>query len=152
MTQAFLLAVHLLAAAFWVGGMAAIHFAVRPAAAAALEPAQRLPFMAAALARFLAGVAWAIVLLFGSGLALIVLGGGFAAMRASVHLMFGVGLLMIAIFGWIRLRPFVQLQRSLGARDGPRAATALNAIRRLVATNLVLGTAVFVIAVGGRAF
>jgi uncharacterized membrane protein len=152
MTEALLLALHLLAAAFWVGGMAAMHFAVRPAAAATLEPAQRLPFMAEALARFLAGVTAAVVLLLASGLALILLGGGFAAMRPSVHLMFGVGLVMTAIFGWIRLRPFVQLQRSLAAQDRPRAAAALNAIRRLVATNLALGTAVFVVAVGGRAF
>ncbi len=33
MTYTLLLAVHLLAAAFWVGGMAVMHFAVRPAAA-----------------------------------------------------------------------------------------------------------------------
>ncbi|MBN8511051.1 MAG: CopD family protein [Burkholderiales bacterium] len=151
MSYALLLAVHLLAAAFWVGGMAVMNFAVRPAAAATLEPAQRLPFMAAALARFFAGVTLAIALLLGSGLVLIALGGGFGAMPPSVHLMFGVGLTMIVIFGWIRLRLFVQLRAALDAGDRPRAAAALDAIRRLVATNLALGSAVFVIAVAGRA-
>lgn len=150
MTYTLLLAVHLLAAAFWVGGMAVMHFAVRPAAAATLETAQRLPFMAAALARFFAGVTLAIALLLGSGLVLIALGGGFGAMPPSVHLMFGVGLVMIVIFGWIRLRLFVQLRAALDAGDRPRAAAALNAIRQLVATNLALGTAVFVIALVGR--
>ncbi len=128
MTYTLLLAVHLLAAAFWVGGMAVMHFAVRPAAAATLETAQRLPFMAAALARFFAGVTLAIALLLGSGLVLIAL----------------------VIFGWIRLRLFVQLRAALDAGDRPRAAAALNAIRQLVATNLALGTAVFVIALVGR--
>lgn len=151
MTHALLLAIHLLAAAFWVGGMAAMQFAVRPAAVATLEPPQRLPFMAAALARFFAGVTLAVVLLLASGLLLVALGGGFGAMHLGVHLMFGVGVVMIAIFGWIRLRLFVRLQRALGAGERPRAAAALDAIRRLVATNLALGTAVFVVAVAGRA-
>ena len=43
-----LLCPHLPAAARWVAGMAAMHFAVRPAAVPALEPPQRLPFLAAA--------------------------------------------------------------------------------------------------------
>ena len=44
----FLIFLHVCAAAFWVGGMATMHFAVRPAAVALLQPPQRLPFMAAA--------------------------------------------------------------------------------------------------------
>lgn len=151
MTHALLLAVHLLAAAYWVGGMAAMLFAVRPAAVATLDPPQRLPFMSAALARFFGGVTASIVLLLASGSALIAIGGGFGAMRWSVHTMFGVALLMIVIFGWIRLRLFVQLRDAVAGREWPRAGAALNAIRRLVATNLGLGTAVFVVALAGRA-
>ncbi|MBP6778854.1 MAG: CopD family protein [Piscinibacter sp.] len=151
MNEALLLCLHLLAATFWVGGMAAMHFAVRPAAVATLEAPQRLAFMAAALARFFAAVTAAIVVLLASGLALIAVGGGFGAMHWSVHAMFAVGLAMIAIFGWIRLVPFVRLQRALAAREPPRAAAALNTIRLLVATNLALGTLVFVLAVVGRA-
>lgn len=151
LVEASLMCLHLLAAAFWVGGMAAMHFAVRPAAVATLDPPQRLPFMAAALARFFAGVTAAIVLLLGSGSALIAIGGGFGAMRWSVHAMSGVALLMIVIFGWIRLRLFVQLRDAVAAQDRPRAGAALNAIRQLVATNLALGTVVFAVAVAGRA-
>jgi uncharacterized membrane protein len=150
MTQALLL-LHLLAAAFWVGGMAVMAFAVRPAAAATLDPPQRLPFMTAALGRFFAGVTAAIVLLLASGLGLIALGGGFAAAHWSVHAMLGIGLLMMAIFGHIRFGPYVRLQQAVTAREWPRAAPQIEAIRRLVALNLLLGTLVFVVAIGGRA-
>jgi uncharacterized membrane protein len=98
MLYAALLGLHLIAAAFWVGGMAAMHLAVRPAAVDTLEPPQRLPFMASALDRFFGGVTFAIVGLLVSGLAMIWLAGGFGAAHWHVHTMFGVGLLMMAIF------------------------------------------------------
>lgn len=151
MTHALLLAIHLLAATFWVGGMAAMQFAVRPAAAATLDPPQRLAFMTAALARFFAGVTVSILLLLASGSALIAIGGGFGAMPWSVHAMSGIALVMVVIYGWIRLRLFVQLREAVAGREWPRAGAALNPIRRLVATNLALGAAVFVVAVAGRA-
>ncbi len=44
--SAVLLFLHLASAAFWVGGMAVMHFAVRPAAVAVLEPPLRLPMLA----------------------------------------------------------------------------------------------------------
>ena len=81
MTYAVLLCLHLIAAAFWVGGMAALHFAVRPAAIDRLEPPQRLAFFDAALGRFFAGVTAAIVVILVSGPAMIVLAGGLARMH-----------------------------------------------------------------------
>ena len=69
--NATLLCLHLLAATLWIGGMAVMHFAVRPAAVQTLEPPLRLPFMAAALGRFFAAVSIAIVVLLGSGLLII---------------------------------------------------------------------------------
>lgn len=152
MTRAVLICLHLLAAAAWVGGMAAMHFAVRPAAVATLAPPQRLPFMAAALQRFLAGVGWAVGVLLASGFALIGGRGGFGALHASTHAMVTVGLVMTAVYLFIRLRPFAALQRAVAASDWPAAARALDLVRRLVLTNLVLGTAVFVVALVGRQF
>ncbi|VWX58968.1 Uncharacterized membrane protein [Burkholderiales bacterium 8X] len=145
-----LLFLHLAAAAFWVGGMAAMHFAVRPAAASTLEPPLRLPFMAAALSRFFAGVVVAIVVVLASGLAMVMLAGGFARVHWSVHAMFGIGLLMMAIFLHLRFAPFRQLQRAVASREWPLAATRLGSIRRLVALNLGLGVLVFAIAIMGR--
>ena len=148
--HAVLLCLHLLAATLWVGGMAAMHFVVRPAALT-LEPPLRLPFMAAALGRFFAWVSAAIVVLLLSGLAMIMLSGGFGVVHWSVHAMFAIGLLMMAIFGQIRFGPFVRLQHAVASHEWPKAAPQLNAIRQLVAVNLLLGTLVFVLAVVARA-
>ncbi|WP_119155136.1 DUF4149 domain-containing protein [Caldimonas tepidiphila] len=146
-----LLCLHVLAAAFWVGGMAVMHFAVRPAAVAALEPPQRLSLMAGALSRFFAGVAAAIVLLLASGAAMIVLAGGMGRVHWNVHAMLGLGLVMAAIFGHIRFASYPRLRRAVAAREWPAAAGALDSIRRLVALNLGLGTLVFVVALVGDA-
>lgn len=147
-----LLFLHLLAAAFWVGGMATMHFAVRPAAMATLEPPLRLPLMAAALSRFFVGVSIAIGVLLASGLLMVWLAGGFARVHWSVHAMFTVGLVMMALFFHVRFAPYPRLTRAVAAREWPVAAANLNTIRKLVALNLALGVLVFALAVVGRAF
>ena len=79
--HATLLCLHLLAAALWAGGMAVMHFAVRPAAVQTLDPPLRLPFMTAALGRFFAWVSAAVVVLLVSGLAMLLLGGGMSGLK-----------------------------------------------------------------------
>jgi uncharacterized membrane protein len=148
---AALLFVHILAAAFWVGGMALMHFAVRPAAVATLEPPQRLPFLAATLERFFVGVSTAIALLLASGLGMVWLAGGFANVRWSVHAMLALGLVMMAIYLYIRFAPFPRLRNAVVARAWPVAASNLDSIRKLVGLNLLLGVIVFAFAVIGRA-
>lgn len=148
---AALLALHLLAAAYWIGGMAVVQTAVRPAVGEALaEPPQRVALMAALLRRFFAGVTVAIVLLWASGLAMVQFGGGWAAQPLRVHAMAGIALVMTGLFVLIRARLYPRLQRS-AATDVPAAAAALAGIRRLVSLNLGLGVAVFVVALVGRA-
>ena len=149
---AALLLVHVLAAAFGVGGMATLQFAVRPAAAEALgEPPRRLALMQAVLRRFFLGVTLAVVALLASGFAIIVLSGGFAAQPPRVHAMTGLGLVMTAIYAVIRALHYPRLQRGVAASEWPAAAAALNAIRQLVVVNLVLGVGVFATALLGRA-
>lgn len=150
MTQALLLLLHLLSAAFWVGGMAVMHFAVRPSAVAVLEPPLRLPLMAQTLSRFFAGVSVAIVALLASGLAMIWLAGGFARVHWSVHAMLALGLVMMAVFLHIRFAPYPRLLRAVAGREWPVAGAQLNMIRRLVELNLVLGVTVFALAIVGR--
>lgn len=151
LTTSLLLFLHLLAVAFWVGGMAVMHFAVRPAAVATLEPPQRLPFMAAALSRFFTGVSAAVATVLVSGLALVMAAGGFARVHWSVHGMFTLGLVMMALFLHIRFAPYPRLQRAVAAREWPVAAAQLNSIRKLVAINLSIGVVVFALAIVGRA-
>jgi uncharacterized membrane protein len=149
---AILLFLHLLAAAFWVGGMAAMHFSVRPAAVATLEPPLRLPFMADTLSRFFVGVSIAIGVLLASGLWMVMLAGGFARVHWSVHAMLGIGLVMMALFLHVRFAPYPRLQRAIAAREWPVAAANLGTIRQLVAVNLALGVSVFALAILGRVF
>jgi uncharacterized membrane protein len=74
-----LLAIHLLAAVFWVGGMAFAYWVLRPAAGA-LEPPARLPLWRRVFASFLPWVAVSIVALLASGFAMVsVMFDGFAA-------------------------------------------------------------------------
>lgn len=150
--HALVLTLHLLAAAFWVGGMACMHFAVRPSAVTTLPPGQRLPFMTAALGRFFAGVLWAVIVVLFTGLALILGRGGFTAAHWSVHAMFGLGLVMMAVFGYIRWAAYPRLQRTVAQSDWTSAAPVLDGIRRLVAFNMTLGVGVYFIALVGRAF
>ncbi|MDA7419183.1 CopD family protein [Xenophilus arseniciresistens] len=150
-TYNLLIFVHVCAAAFWVGGMATMHFAVRPAAVALLQPPQRLPFMAGALERFFAGVSVAVLLLWASGLALLMGQGGMAGTHWRVHAMLTLALVMSAIYGHIRMASFKRLRLAVQAADWPAAAARLNQIRRLVALNLGLGVLTLAVALVGRA-
>lgn len=150
MLHATLLCLHLLAATLWVGGMAVMHFAVRPAAVQTLQPPLRLPFMAAALGRFFAWVSVAVPVLLLTGLAMMLGSGGLAAAHWSVHAMFGIGLVMMTVYGHIRFAAYPRLTRAVAAHEWPVAAAQLNDIRLRVALNLALGTLVFVLAVVGR--
>ncbi len=147
-----LLFLHVLSAAFWVGGMATLHFAVRPAAVATLEPPQRLPFMAATLARFLRGVDMALAVLWVSGLTLLMALGGFKGAHWRVHAMLTLALVMTMVYGFIRGRAFPAMRRAVAAQQWPVAAAAQNSIRQLVVLNLALGTLVFAVALIGRGF
>ena len=163
---ALMLFLHVLAVVVWVGGMFLMHFAVRPAAVAQLPPPQRLPLLADILGRFLNWATAAVLLVLATGVAMIVgigatagaaeagrsaFGEGMRLAHVSVHLMFGIGLLMSLIFAFIRLRPFVRLRGALAAQQLPVAAGHLDMIRRLVATNLALGVVTIAVATVGRA-
>jgi uncharacterized membrane protein len=145
-----MLLLHLLAATFWVGGMAVMHTVVRPTAAVLLPPPVRLPFLSAALGRFFlfAGIAIGVVLV--SGLAMVEIAGGFAVVSRAVHLMAALGVAMTAIYGHLRFASYPRLRRAVAVQDWPGAGRHLAQVRTLVATNLLLGLAVFAVAVVGR--
>ena len=152
---------HVLSVVIWVGGMFLMHFAVRPVAVAQLPPAQRLPLLGDILGRFFGWVTLAVLVVLATGVAMIVGIGAAAGTGAfseglrlahpSVHLMFAIGLVMSLVFVFIRLAPFVRMRSALGAQQLPDAAAHLDLIRRLVATNLVLGIVTIGLATVGRA-
>lgn len=142
MTFRLLLLAHLLGVIVWVGGMFFTHFALRPSAAEILQPPERLRLMAAALGRFFSWVEGAIVLILASGIGMMMILGhdsGMFAVPPYVHVMFALGLVMMAIFGHIRFASYKRLSAAVAASDWPAAGAALARIRMPVTVNLVLG-------------
>ena len=151
MIDAALKTVHLLSVVLWVGGMVFAHFFLRPALAA-LEPPVRLRLMHAVLGRFFQAVLVASLLTAASGLALIgrvasqvAATGGRFSMPLAWTVMATLGLVMVAIFLFIRFALFPRLARAVAASDWPAGAAALGQIRQWVAVNLGLGTLVLVV-------
>jgi uncharacterized membrane protein len=146
-----LLFAHVLAVVVWVGGMFVLHFAVRPSVARLQEPAVRLTFLSSTLGRFMSWAALSIVVLLASGLAMILIGGGFKNAHLSVHLMLAVGLVMMLLYLHIRFAPFKRMRAAVMASDWAAAAANLDVVRKMVLTNLVLGFITIAIATIGRA-
>ena len=141
------LVLHLLGTIVWVGGMFFAHMALRPAANGLLEPPARLPLLHRVLAGFFPWVWLSIVLILGSGY-WVFLGLWSGQAGLYVHVMQGIGLLMVAIFCFIYFLPFRRMGLALEAGDLSAAAAQMALIRRLIATNLVLGLTTSVIGAG----
>ena len=148
--RATLLAVHVLAAVFWVGGMAFAYFVLRPATGP-LDPPVRLGLWRRVFSRFLPWVGIAVVLLLVSGYGLMfMMFGGFRAAPVYVHLMQGTGILMVLLYGHLFFAPWRRFQAALDAGSPPEAAKWLNQIRMIVAVNLTLGVITIAAATAGR--
>lgn len=150
MTLALAHALHALAAAIWVGGLAMAQFMLRPALIP-LEPAQRLATLARVLARFLptVGAAAAILLLTGFWM----IGaqyGGFAGAPVAVHAMTGIGLLMIGLYLHLWFTSWRRLRAAVAVGDLAAAGRAAATMRRIVLANLILGTVLIALGAGGR--
>lgn len=133
-----LLFLHIVGDVVWIGGMFFAYVCLRPVAASQLPPPQRLPLWAAVFGRFFPWVWLAVVLLLATGLTML-LDVGLAHAPPHWHLMFGVGVAMMVIFGYVFLAPYQSLVRAVAAQQWPDAGAALNQIRRLVGINLSLG-------------
>ena len=151
MGYAILRSIHLLGVIAWVGGMFFVISSLRPAAAA-LEPPQRVVLMRAALGRFLdvAGIAALLVLasgawMIGTTTRTSVKAGIGVTMPIDSLVMAALGLVMIAVYVWIRLGPWKRLRRAADAQAWADAAAALARIRALVVFNLVLAFVIVVV-------
>ena len=129
---------HLAAAIFWMGGMAFVVLALRPAVHAQLQPPQRLPLMVQVLRRFFVVVALSILVLLATGVPLLLQVPGAQAPRGW-HAMAGLGVVMMLVFGHIFFSPWRRAQRALAAQDWPEGGKRLNQIALLVKINLGLG-------------
>lgn len=141
---------HVWAAVVWVGGMFFALVALRPASAA-LEPGPRLDLWSRVLARFFAWVFAAIVLLLISGYGMVFgVFGGFAGAGLHIHVMQGLGIVMILLFLHLYFAPWRRFRAAVAGRDMPEAARQLNQIRWIVVVNLVLGLITVAVGSSGR--
>jgi len=149
--HALALTLHLLSAALWVGGMFFAYQILRPVAAGQLGPPARLALWAGVFSRFFPWV-WLFVLLLpltGYWMVFERLG-GMAAVGWNIHLMQGLGWLMILVYMHLFFAPFRRLKEAVVTEQWPQAGKQLNQIRLIVGINLTLGILVFVIAAAGR--
>jgi uncharacterized membrane protein len=144
-----MLALHLLAAMLWIGGMAFAVLALRPSLAP-LPPPQRLAVMTGVLGRFLSAVGVAIVLLVISGVALLAPYGGLRAAPFGVHAMIGLAVAMIAIYLYLYLALQRRLRERVQEAAWPQAGALAERARKLIVVNLVLGVLVVAAAVAAR--
>jgi uncharacterized membrane protein len=149
-TATVALILHSLAAVVWVGGMFFALLALRPATAL-LDPGPRLELWSRVLDRFFAWVIAAIVLLLATGY-LMIFGvyGGFGAIGLHVHLMQGIGIVMMLLFFHLYFAPWRRFRAALARQDFPAAAGQLNQIRVIVTVNLVLGVVTVAVGSSGR--
>ena len=129
---------HLAAAVFWMGGMAFMVLALRPAAHAQLQPPQRLPLMLQVMRRFFTVVIASIVVLLATGGPLLMQVPGAQAPRGW-HVMAGLGVLMVLVFGHIFFGPFRRARAAVAAQDWPEGGRRMNQIALLVKVNLAIG-------------
>lgn len=133
-----LVLLHLCAAILWIGGMAFVLAALRPAVATQLAPPQRLPLMVLVLRRFFVVVMASVAVLLATGVPLLLQVPGAQAPRGW-HAMAGLGLVMVLVFGHILFAPWRRAQRAVAAQNWPEGGRRLNQVATLVKVNLVLG-------------
>lgn len=140
---------HLFGVVIWIGGMFFAYLALRPAAAKVLEPGQRLPLWRETLRRFFAWVWAAIAALYASGTHMLMTAYGVRSAPDYVIAMIVLSTVMTCIFAYAYFVPYAALGRRVDAADWKAAGAALNRIRQLVATNLILGLTTIAVAVIG---
>jgi uncharacterized membrane protein len=139
----WVLAVHVLCAVIWVGGMFFAYVVLRPSLSV-LEPIQRIALHTQIFRRFFLIVWHVMPLILLSGFAaLFGLFGGPATAPWNVSVMMLLGLIMSAVFLLIVFGPYARFRRTT---DRTTIVASMDRIRKLIAVNLVLGIVTVVVA------
>lgn len=144
--------IHLLSVVVWVGGMFFAWMVLRPAAAV-LEGPARLKLWHHVFEIFFKWVWLAIVLILVSGYWMVFsVFGGMASIGIYIHVMQGIGFMMMLIFAHLYFAPYKRFCGFIERQDFSNAAMQLATIRRMVGINLILGLCVITVAASGRYF
>ena len=146
------IALHVLAAVIWVGGMFFAHQVLRPVAADLLDPPLRQPLWVGVFKRFFPWVWVAIIILYLSGYWMIFGSpkySGFGTAGVHIHLMHGLALIMTAIFFYVYFVPFQRLKKAVAEQAWPVGKGHIDRIRIMVGINTIIGFITIAVAVGG---
>ena len=151
MTLTASIILHLLSAVVWVGGMFFAYMFLRPVAASQLEPPARLTLWVGVFQRFFPFVWLSILFLPLTGYLMIFdIWGSMAATPLYVHIMNGLGIVMILIYLHVYFAPFKRLKEAVIKQDWPEGGRNLNIIRKMVGMNTMIGLLTIIIVAGGR--
>ena len=149
--MSYSIALHLLAAVIWVGGMIFAHNSLRPAAVQVLEPPLRLELWVQVFRRFFVLVWLSIAIILATGYWMLFnYFGGFAGAGLHIHIMHGGGILMVMIYLHVFFSPYRRLKQAVIIQDYPLAAAQLNQIRKMVGLNILIGLLVITVGSAGR--
>jgi uncharacterized membrane protein len=148
--MAILIALHVLAAVLWVGGMFFAYVVLRPSAGP-LESKTRLALWQRVFRKFFPWVWTSIIVLLASGYFMI-FGylGGFAGAAPYIHVMQGLGIVMMLLFLHLFFVPWRRFGTAVDGGNFTEAAKHLGQMRYIVATNLVLGLVTIIVGASGR--
>jgi uncharacterized membrane protein len=139
----WVLAIHVLCAVIWVGGMFFAYVVLRPSLSV-LEPMQRIALHTQVFRRFFLVVWHVMPLILITGFAVLFgFYGGMAFVGWNIHVMMLLGLIMSAVFVLIVFGPYARFRRTT---DRTTAAACIDRIRKLIGINLVLGIVTVVVA------
>ena len=145
------IALHLLSVILWVGGMMFAHMMLRPAAAQVLEPPLRLALWVQVFKNFFLWVWIAIITLLLSDYWMVFsVFDGFANVGIHIHIMHGLGIVMILIFMHVFFVPYRKLRHAVIVENFHEGGAKLAQIRQLVGINILIGLTISIIASAGR--
>ncbi|MGH9809436.1 MAG: CopD family protein [Terriglobia bacterium] len=148
--MALLIALHVLAVVVWVGGMFFAYVVLRPSAGP-LESETRLGLWHGVFGRFFPWVWTSVALLLATGYGMIFLYfGGFAGAGLYIHVMQGLGIVMMLLFMHLFFVPWRRFSHAVEGKHFAEAAKNLDQMRRIVAVNLVLGLITIIVGASGR--
>lgn len=149
--MALAIALHVLSAVIWVGGMFFAYMAMRPAVVEVVAGPQRGTLWCHTFTRFFRWVWLSIALLLVTGYWMIFkVFGGMASAGWHVHAMQTGGLIMMLLFFHLYFVPFRRLKQAVAEQDSEEAGRRVRQIRKLVAINLVLGLIIVAVGSAGR--
>lgn len=145
------IALHVLAAVVWVGGMFFAYQCMRPAVGEAVAPDQRPALWYPTLTHFFRWVWAAVVILPVSGYVMIFQYlGGMSQAGWHVHVMQAIGIAMILLFLHVFFAPYRGLGHAVENGHTEEGLRRIGQIRRFVGINLLLGLTVVAIGSAGR--